>query len=84
MIINLLTLIVFFVDKYLAIMNRWRVSEKALWLLALLGGSLGGLAAMQLARHKRRKPGFVLIMVVILLVQIIIIYFWWQNNYYNY
>ena len=39
-------------DKLCAKRNWWRVPEKILLLLALLGGSLGAMAAMAIFRHK--------------------------------
>ena len=41
-------------DKRRARRDRWRISEKALFLFPLLGGALGGLAGMRLFRHKTR------------------------------
>ncbi len=36
----------------------WRIPEKALWVLSLLGGSVGFLVAMVVSRHKILKPEF--------------------------
>lgn len=41
-------------DKYKAKRGLWRIPEKTLLLTSFLGGALGGLAAMQLFRHKTR------------------------------
>lgn len=49
---------VFAYDKFQAIHSGWRVSEKRLCQTALLGGWLGGLAAMHVLRHKTRKTSF--------------------------
>ena len=38
--------------------GRRRVPEKTLFWLAAMGGSLGGLLAMRLFRHKTKKPAF--------------------------
>lgn len=43
------------VDKGRARRGRWRVSEKALFLPALLGGALGGVLGMRAFRHKTRR-----------------------------
>lgn len=69
-VINVITFIMFAYDKMQAKGGGWRVAENLLWLLALLGGALGGFSAMELMRHKRQKPGFVLVMLLILLAQI--------------
>ncbi len=72
--INLITFLVFVWDKQRAIYNQRRVPERVLWLLSLLGGSLGALIAVELAKHKRRKASFILILALIMLFQIIIAY----------
>ena len=42
-------------DKGRARRGRWRVSEKVLFLPALLGGALGGVLGMRAFRHKTRR-----------------------------
>ncbi len=74
--INIITLIVFVVDKQRAIYNEQRVPERALWLLALMGGSIGAIVAMELAKHKRRKISFVLVLAIIMLIQVALVYFY--------
>jgi len=69
--INLIAFFIFLFDKIRAIDHGWRLPEWGLLFLCLLGGSLGGLMAIQIFRHKRRKSGFVIIMLVILILQII-------------
>ena len=41
-------------DKRRARRGRWRISEKALFLPAVLGGALGGLLGMRVFRHKTK------------------------------
>ena len=45
-------------DKRLARRRQWRVSERTLHLLDLLGGWPGGLVAQQIFRHKTRKVSY--------------------------
>ncbi len=45
-------------DKTKARRGRWRISEKTLFVFALLGGALGGTAGMLLFRHKTRHWTF--------------------------
>lgn len=47
-----------------------RISEKTLFLSALLGGSIGAIAGMRLFRHKTKHWYFVIGMPAILLTQI--------------
>lgn len=56
--INIITLIAFGIDKLNAIRGGRRIRVATLIGLSLMGGSLGGLIAMYLFRHKTRKPLF--------------------------
>ncbi len=46
------------IDKALAKRGAWRIPEKTLFLLAILGGALGGIIGMQLFRHKTKHTSF--------------------------
>lgn len=46
-------------DKQKAIRHQWRISERTLFLIALLGGSLGSIFGMQRFRHKTKHWYFV-------------------------
>ncbi|HRY63405.1 MAG TPA: DUF1294 domain-containing protein [Patescibacteria group bacterium] len=72
--INIITFVVFVWDKQRAIYNQRRVPEKVLWLMALVGGSVGAIAGMEIAKHKRKKISFVLVLYLILLLQAMGIY----------
>lgn len=67
--INLLTIVVFWFDKWMARSGSWRIPEIGLWGLAAIGGSPGALVAMQWFHHKNKKLSFQLIFVLILLIQ---------------
>ena len=53
--------------------GKWRISEEALFILALLGGSIGGIAGMYAFRHKTKKLRFTIGFPVILILEIILI-----------
>ncbi len=53
-----ITFIVWGFDKYRAKTHQWRVPERWLYSLTLLGGSFGALAGMLFFRHKTRKTNF--------------------------
>ena len=53
-LINLFTFFLYAADKRRARRGAWRVPEKALLGFSLLGGAVGGLAAMQCFRHKTK------------------------------
>ncbi|EKE06701.1 MAG: hypothetical protein ACD_18C00302G0007 [uncultured bacterium] len=73
-LINLITFITFGIDKSKSINNARRVSEKTLWIMSFLGGSLGAMLAMKMFRHKTKKLSFQAMMAVILVIQIFVIY----------
>lgn len=54
-VINIITFAVFGIDKKKAIDGKFRIKEFTLFVLSLLGGSLGGLIAMHIFHHKTRK-----------------------------
>lgn len=53
-VINLVTFVLYAADKRKAVKGKWRISEKTLLTLSVLGGGIGGLAAMELIRHKTK------------------------------
>ena len=73
-VINMLTFCVYGIDKRKAIRKQWRVPERTLLFRAVIGGSIGALAGMQVFRHKTRHLKFKLGVPGILVVQVIILY----------
>ena len=69
-VINLLTFLVYGADKRRARRGKWRVPEKTLFLLPLLGGSIGALLGMRVFHHKTKHWYFVWGIPAILLAQI--------------
>lgn len=61
-------------DKWLAVRQKSRISEKMLLVLALTGGSIGGLTGMLLFRHKISKMAFLWKFFGILIVQLLLLY----------
>ncbi|RWZ59819.1 DUF1294 domain-containing protein [Halobacillus fulvus] len=45
-------------DKRRARKQKWRIEEKRLWIIAALGGAIGGWLAMRLLRHKNQNKAF--------------------------
>lgn len=62
-----------YIDKRKAIKHQWRIPEKTLFIIALLGGSIGSNLGMTICRHKTKHWYFVIGMPVILILQIIIV-----------
>ena len=71
LIINIAAFAAMGIDKSRARNHQWRISEAALFSLALLGGSVGSIAGMRFFHHKTRKPVFRIGMPLILVVQIL-------------
>ena len=62
------------IDKYKAIHQAYRISEKALFMIALIGGAYGAYVAMYLFHHKTRKTMFKFGMPVIVLLESYLLY----------
>ena len=77
--INLIGLLVMYIDKKKAKYGRWRISEKTLLIVALLGGSIGTITGMYWFRHKTQKLKFTLGFPTILISEIIIITYFLIN-----
>ena len=68
-LMNLIGFLSMLIDKRRARKNGWRIRERTLFLLAILGGSIGSLSGMYVFRHKTRHWYFVLGMPLILFLQ---------------
>jgi len=71
--INLVNLALFAIDKKRARFKKWRVSEMTFFLISLLGGSIGGLIGMNIFRHKTKKISFRILLPVFLILNFICI-----------
>ncbi|MGN1384131.1 MAG: DUF1294 domain-containing protein [Clostridia bacterium] len=79
-IINIITFLAMFIDKRRAKRGEWRIKEGTLLGLAILGGSIGGIAGMYVFRHKTKKLRFTIGFPVILITEIaLVIYFKFFN-----
>ena len=73
LVINLIGLGAMGLDKAKAKLGAWRIPEKTLFLISLIGGSIGTWAGMYLFRHKTKHWYFVIGMPAILVLHIIIV-----------
>ena len=73
--INVVTFLVYGIDKLKAKQGSWRISEATLLSLAVIGGSIGALLGMQVWHHKTKHKKFKYGLPLILLVRIALIYF---------
>ncbi|MDD6070010.1 MAG: DUF1294 domain-containing protein [Clostridiales bacterium] len=75
-VMNVMTFIVYGIDKQKAKRGKWRISEKTLMMLAVFGGSIGAWIGMQVFRHKTKHLLFVIGVPLIFFVELgIVIYF---------
>lgn len=73
LIINVIAFALMGIDKGKAKKGAWRISEKSLFLSAILGGSIGAIAGMQAFRHKTKHWYFKYGMPAILILQLVIV-----------
>ena len=74
-VVNILTFIVFGVDKMNAKFNRQRVRIVTLLGLAFIGGSVGALIGMYGFHHKTKKAYFTVGVPLILLMQVVVLFY---------
>ncbi len=72
--ISVVAVVVTIWDKICAMTGRWRIPEKTLLIISVLGGSVAMYVTMQVIRHKTQKPKFMLGIPAIIVVQLIVAY----------
>ena len=70
---NIVTFLVYGIDKWKAKQGSWRISEATLLILAVIGGSIGALLGMKIWHHKTMHKKFKYGLPLILIIQIILI-----------
>ena len=68
--INLIGFALMGIDKYKARKRAFRIPEATLFIIAVIGGSIGSIMGMYLFRHKTRHLSFRFGMPLILILQI--------------
>ncbi len=71
--VNLLGFALMGIDKRKAVKHLWRIPEAVLFIVAVIGGSIGCIFGMQIFRHKTRYWNFVYGMPAILILQVVLI-----------
>lgn len=71
-IINIIAFLAMFIDKRKAKYGKWRIKEHTLFILALIGGSIGAIIGMYTFRHKTKKARFFVGFPVILIVEVLL------------
>ena len=72
-VINIVTFVVYGIDKLKAKQGSWRISEATLLIFAVIGGSIGALLGMKIWHHKTMHKKFKYGLPLILIIQIILI-----------
>lgn len=70
--INLLAFLAMWIDKRRAKYGKWRIKEHTLFVLALLGGSIGAIISMYTFRHKTQKVRFFIGFPAILIAEVLL------------
>lgn len=73
--VNVVALIQMQQDKARAVKEEWRISEKQLWIVTFIGGSLGTYLGMKWFRHKTKHTPFVIGVPCTLIAHCIIVVF---------
>ena len=79
-IINFITFAAFAVDKIAAIERKSRIKIVTLLALSFFGGSIGGLIAMYLLRHKTKKDYFTVGIPLIMIMQVVLLFYAMNAN----
>jgi uncharacterized membrane protein YsdA (DUF1294 family) len=77
LILNLISFLLYYVDKRKAVKGRYRISESALITAGLIG-PVGALAGMKVFRHKTQKTKFKLIYLFLMIHLVLIAFIVWK------
>ena len=68
--VNIVTFLLYGIDKYKAKKSKWRISEATLLTMAAIGGSIGAWAGMRLWHHKTMHKKFKYGIPLIIIMQV--------------
>ena len=74
-VINLVTFILFGIDKYAAIKGKWRISVATLLGFSFAGGAIGGIIAMYIFHHKTQKNYFAVGLPMMIVTQLVVLFY---------
>lgn len=75
-IINIIGFLIMYIDKQKAKKGKWRIPEKTIFIITVLGGGIGTISGMYTFRHKTQKLHFTIGLPTITILEIIgVIYF---------
>ena len=70
-IINIIGFLVMYIDKQKAKKGKWRIPEKTIFIITVLGGGIGTISGMYTFRHKTQKLHFTIGLPTITILEII-------------
>ena len=79
-VVNLISLIIYIVDKYKAGRSDNRIRESYLFFFSFIGGVIGSFIGMIMFRHKTKKKKFWILNVLFMLMWCYIIYMFYRNG----
>lgn len=77
-IINIIGLVICYIDKRRAKKHKYRISENSLVLISIMGGCIGLFLGMLLFHHKTKKIKFIIIIPLFIIIWVVLLY-----NFYN-
>jgi uncharacterized membrane protein YsdA (DUF1294 family) len=69
---NLLGFVLMGVDKKRAKNNEWRIPERTLWGVSILGGAIGSFIGMRVFHHKTKHNSFRIGMPLLIIVHVVL------------
>ena len=78
LLVNFIAFVLMGLDKRRAKRDKWRISEKALFLPAVLGGSVGAIAGMHVFRHKTKHWYFRYGLPALMALQAVLVLIAWR------
>ena len=79
-IINLVAIILMYIDKQKAKKHQWRISEDTLIGVSIIGGGIGALWGMHVFRHKTKHWSFKIGIPFLMIVQVILVLYFFKLN----
>ncbi len=82
--INLVSFLTMGIDKYKAKKGYWRIPEKTLFILAVIGGSVGVMSGMRVFHHKTLHWQFCYAIPLIVALQLVLFFAYYYRNFLNF
>ena len=73
--INIMAIFICCLDKYQARVGGWRINERLLFAVSVIGGAFGMYFTMRAIRHKTLHKRFMIGLPIIIVLQLVIAYY---------